>query len=243
MNMLKLEKLLALTFVTAFLSTFAIAEEGKLIFSDDFERTESQELKDEVGKGWKTNSATRAKGNKQVDLKDGAMHITIHAEADHAVSVTHPVEFTDGSVELKFMLKNSKDNLGLNFADLKLEEVHAGHLCVARISTKDVQISDLKTGAMNRKTRELRLAKQLTPAMQAMLKTKSKRFPHKLEIGKWHSLRVVIKGETLQVDINGETLGSFSSSGIAHPTKRMLRLSVPNMAVVDDVRIYSLDEK
>jgi len=218
------------------------AENRKLIFSDDFERTESQELKDEVGNGWKTNSASRAKGNKQVDLKDGAMHVSIHAEADHAVSVTHPAEFSDGAVELRFMLKGPKDNLGLNFADLKFKEVHAGHLCVARISAKDVQISDLKTGVMNLETRELRLAKELTPAMEAMLKTKSKRFPHQLEIGKWHSLTVTIKGETLSVDLNGETVGSFTSTGIAHPTKRMLRLSVPKMAAVDDVKIYSLAE-
>ncbi|NJP06230.1 MAG: 3-deoxy-7-phosphoheptulonate synthase, partial [Chloroflexaceae bacterium] len=40
-----------------------------------------------------------AQGNKQVDLKDGAMHITFHPVADHAVSVTHPAEFVDGTVE------------------------------------------------------------------------------------------------------------------------------------------------
>ena len=34
-----------------------------------------EELKDEVGNGWATNSAARAGGNKQVDLKNGAMHI------------------------------------------------------------------------------------------------------------------------------------------------------------------------
>jgi len=60
-----------------------------VIFSDDFNRSELQEAKDEVGNGWSTNSGSRAKGNKQVDLKDGAMHIVMHKEADHAVSVKH----------------------------------------------------------------------------------------------------------------------------------------------------------
>jgi hypothetical protein len=32
--------------------------------------------------------------------------------------------------------------------------------------------------------------------------------------------------------------GSFSSPGMAHPTKKMLRLSVPKNAVVDDVKIH-----
>jgi hypothetical protein len=49
-------------------------EPGKLIFSDDFERNESQELKDEVGNGWGTNSKSRAGGNKQVDLKHADLH-------------------------------------------------------------------------------------------------------------------------------------------------------------------------
>ena len=78
-----------------------------LIFADDFERDESQEVNDEIGNGWGTNSKTRAKGNKQVDLKDG-MFIFVHEAADHAVSVTHPAGFRDGSVTLKFMLEDSK---------------------------------------------------------------------------------------------------------------------------------------
>ncbi|MDB4504855.1 hypothetical protein N9240_02910, partial [Akkermansiaceae bacterium] len=70
------------------LSLFA-DEKATLLFADDFERSESDDSKEEIGKGWNSNSAKRAKGNKQVDLKDGAMHITFHPEADHAVSVTH----------------------------------------------------------------------------------------------------------------------------------------------------------
>jgi hypothetical protein len=36
---------------------------------------------------------SRAKGNKQVDLRNGAMDIFLSPEADHAVSVTHPMQF------------------------------------------------------------------------------------------------------------------------------------------------------
>ncbi len=76
--------------------------------------------------------------------------------------------------------------------------------------------------------------------MQEGLKAKSKRIPHKLATGKWYELNVTISGETLAVSIDGEEVGYFSSEGIAHPTKRTLRLSVPKNAVVDDVKIYSL---
>ena len=214
-------------------------ERGTLIFEDDFERNESQEIKDEVGNGWGTNSRTRAGGNKQVDLRDGAMYIYIHKTADHGVSVTHPAEFRNGSVEMKFMLEDERDTLGLNFADLKFKEVHAGHLFKVTVGVKHVEIADLKTGNMNLKTREARLAGKLTAAQKAELKTKSQRFPHKLEAGKWYTVLASVNGDTLTASIDGHEVGSFTSEGIAHPTKRMLRLAVHRNVVVDDVRIFA----
>ncbi|WP_409996683.1 hypothetical protein [Gimesia aquarii] len=227
--------------IVLFISPALLAEErGTLIFEDDFERNESQETKDEIGNGWGTNSRWRAAGNKQVDLKNGAMYIYIHKVADHAVSVTHPAEFRDGSVELRFMLEDKKDSLGLNFADLKYKKVHAGHLFATKISTRNVEMIDLKTGNMDLKTRELRKAKKLTPALQELLKSKRKRFPHKLQTKKWYDLIVKVREDTMTVFIDGKQVGSFSSEGIAHPTKRTLRLAVAKNAVVDDVKIYSL---
>lgn len=227
--------------LTAFSISPVIAAEdlGQLIFQDDFERAESQETKDEPGNGWGTNSKSRAKGNKQVDLKDGTMRIFIHAEADHAVSVTHPAEFTDGAVSLRFMLEDAQDSLGLNFADLEFKEVHAGHLFAAKISPKSVLFQDLKTGNMRLDIREARQAKQkLTDEQQQAIKGKEKAVPHPLETGKWHDLTVKIAGDELSVTINGQPVGSFKSPGIAHPTKRTLRLAVPRNAVVDDVKIW-----
>jgi len=217
-------------------------EPGKLIFSDDFERNESQELKDEVGNGWGTNSKSRAGGNKQVDLKDGTMRIYIHETADHGVSVTHPAEFRDGRVEIKFMLEHEKDSLGLNFADQQYKKVWAGHLFKVDIGVKQTQLTDLKTGNMDLKIREARQAKTVTPAQLKMLKTKVKRFPHKLETGKWYIAVAKVVGDKLSVSIDGKEVGAFSSEGFAHPTKRMLRLAIHRNVVVDDVKIYSFDK-
>lgn len=219
--------------------SFSLAsDEGELIFADDFERSESQEVKDEPGEGWGTNSRTRAKGNKQVDLRDGAMHIYIHAEADHGVSVTQPAEFTDGAVGMKFMLEDKKDSIGLNFADLKFKEVHAGHLFVAKISPNQVHLQDLKTGNMDLEIREARQAKTLTEEQTAMLKTKEVKLSHESTVGEWHDLLVEVAGDTMTVSIDGSEVGTFSSPGIAHPTKRLLRLAVPRNAVVDEVRVW-----
>lgn len=217
----------------------AADQRGELIFSDDFERNESQEIKDEIGKGWGSNSDKRAGGNKQVDLRDGAMYISMHPSADHAVSVTHPAEFRNGRVELRFMLEDDRDSLGLNFADLKYKQVHAGHLFVAKVSAKQSQLIDLKTGNMDLKTRERRLAGTLTSAEKKSLQAKARKFPHKIQVGKWHKLRVDVDGDRLSLSIDGDPVGTFASEGIAHSTKRTLRLAVPRSAVVDDLKIYA----
>ncbi len=223
----------------ALFTHLAAEDRGTLIFEDDFERTESQESKDEPGKGWGTNSKSRAQGNKQVDLKDGAMHIAFHPVADHAVSVTHPAEFLDGFVEMRFQLTQEKDVLGLDFADLQYKEVHAGHLFKVDFAAAYVSIMDMKTGGMNMKYYDAKKAGTLTPDQKKEIAAKTKRFPRKTSIGEWHTLLVTITGDTVTASVDGEVVGSFSSEGFAHPSKRMLRLSVPHKAVVDDMKIWA----
>ncbi|MCF7790320.1 MAG: LamG domain-containing protein [Prosthecobacter sp.] len=225
---------------TLVLTAVVSAEDlGQLLFQDDFARSESQEKTDEPGNGWGTNSKSRAKGNKQVDLRDGAMYIYLSPEANHAVSVTHDAEFTNGAVSLRFMLEDAKDSLGLDFADAGCKEVHAGHLFVVRINPTQVTLQDLKTGSMRLDISEARKAKQkLTEEQKKAMEGKQKIIPQPTEIGKWHDLVVTISGDELSATIDGKAVGSFTSPGIAHPTKKMLRLSVPRNAVVDDVKIW-----
>ena len=212
---------------------------GQLIFSDDFARTASQEKTDEPGNGWATNSKARAKGNKQVDLRDGAMYIFLSAEADHAVSVQHAAEFTDGAVALRFKLEDARDSLGLDFADLSRKDVHAGHLFAARVAPKQVLLQDLATGGMRLDIQTARTAKQkLTADQQQALVGKDKKIPAALALNVWHDLLVKITGDELAVTVDGKLLGTLKSPGIAHPTKRLLRLAVPRNAVVDDVKIW-----
>ncbi|MEZ6089437.1 MAG: hypothetical protein R3C05_15685 [Pirellulaceae bacterium] len=195
--------------------------------------------KEQVGQGWGTNSRSRAKGVKQVDLVDGAIFIERAAVADHGVSVTHDIEFTDGSIALRFKL-GPKDDLGVNIADLQEPSVHAGHLCMAKVRLKDVELVDLKTGRMKLENREKRLNKQLSKAEEEAIKSKSKKVQVDLSADTWHQLVVEIRGETMSVSIDGKAVGSFASPGIAHPTKRKLRLAVNRQAWVDDVVVTRL---
>lgn len=60
-----------------------------------------------------------------------------------------------------------------------------------------------------------------------------------MKTGTWYSLIADVQGDTLSVSIDGNDIGSFSSTGIAHPTKRMLRIAVARNVVVDDLEIFS----
>ncbi len=229
-------------FLCAAIPLAAGEELGTLVFSDDFSRNESQETTDDPGNDWATNSKSRAKGNKQVDLIDGAMRIFIHAEADHAVSVTHPFEFVNGAVTMRFKLESEKDSLGLDFADLQYKEVHAGHLFKATFYANKVSLLDSKTGVMSNLIYEAKKAgTKLTAEQTAMLKTKEKSFPLSISVGEWHTLIVTVKGDTISASVDDKIVGSFSSEGFSHPTKRLLRLSVPRNVVVDDVKLYKKD--
>ena len=239
MKLLRFLPLFTAAALASFTSLRAADDHGKLIFQDDFARTESQEKTDAPGNGWATNSKARAKGNKQVDLRDGAMYIFLSPAADHAVSVQHAAEFTDGAVALRFKLEDPRDSLGLDFADAARKDVHAGHLFAARVAPKQVLLQDLATGNMRLDIQDARKAKQkLTADQQQALVGKEKKIPATLALNQWHELLVKISGDELAITVDGKLLGTLKSPGIAHPTKKMLRLAVPRNAVVDDVKIW-----
>jgi hypothetical protein len=229
----------ALSFCCLAATVFSADSAGELLFADDFNRDEAVADKEDIGGGWTSNSGWRAKGNKQVDLKDGAMHVTKHAEADHGVAIFHDVAFQDGVVELKFKL-GAGDDLGVDFVDRELKTVHAGHLCIARVTLKNLTLTDSKTGGMDNAIRDRRQKGDKSPELANLLKTKTKSFPLALKAEAWHTLRVEVAGDTMRASVDGVAVGEFSSEGIAHPTKRMITLAVNKSAVIDDVKVWRM---
>lgn len=209
----------------------------KLLFQDDFERTETDPSAEQPGNNWGTNSKSRAQGVKQVFLRDGAAFIKMADEADHGVSFTQDVSFTDAVIRLRFKLGKG-DDLGINIADMQEKSVHAGHICMPRIRLNSLEIRDLKTGRMTMEMRKKSQAKALTAADKKMLATKEKRFPLHLTADAWHDLEIRVDGETLTVLIDSEKAGDFSSPGIGHPTKRRIRVAVNREAWIDDVEVF-----
>jgi len=88
---------------------------------------------------------------------------------------------------------------------------------------------------MRKEIHEKNKAKKLTKAEKKQVATKSSIIPIKLETDVWHDLEIVIKADRMVVKIDGRQVGSMASSGIAHETKRRIRLAVNSEAWVDDV--------
>jgi hypothetical protein len=216
----------------------AESQYGRLIFHDEFERAESQELKDEPGNEWTTSSDKTAYGEKQVDLRDGHMFITKHEKAWHATSVRHAFEFQDGTIALKLKFEDPKDSISLNFTDLKEKSVHAGHLFNVSINPSSVSMTDLKTGVHNLVIKKAKKEKRLSPEQKKELSKKRKTFSVQLELNRWHDVHATVESDKVTCTINGMTIGSFHSPGFAHPTKTLIRLLVNQAIHVDDVRIW-----
>jgi hypothetical protein len=216
-----------------------IRENGTVLFGDDFNRHESTPDKEEVGNGWTTNSATRAKGTKQASLEDGALRVTKAAVADHGVALFHDAAFQDGAVRLRVKLEEG-DDLAVEFVDRELKTVHAGHLCSARVTLKNLTLTDQKTGGMDNAIRERRLAGDKSPELLELLKSKTRSFPLDLKPGEWHTLIIVVEGESLRGTIDDKPIGELKSPGIGHPTKRTLVLGVNKSAWVDEVKVWNL---
>ena len=173
---MKFSSLLTL-FALSFSTSFA-GEYGTLIFHDTFDRSESQELKDEPGNNWTTSSDKTAKGHKQIDLRDGHVYIYTHAEANHATSFRQAFDFRDGTIGLRFMFEDERDALTLNFADLELKSVWAGHLFKVTVGTKDVEIVDQKTGQMDLAIRNARRDGTLTKEQEVPCFSQKHPFSH-----------------------------------------------------------------
>ena len=217
------------------------ATDSILLFEDNFERNESQEVNDELGKGWSTNSENRAGGNKQVDLGDGTLHVFRHKTADHSVSVVHPAKYKDCRVELKFRLDDKADDLGIDFADMQCKEVHAGHICKVFFRADGVEIQDLKSGRMNKAFRDALKSGSATDEQKAAVKKFQTRVAHPIKLQQWHSAVITIAGNTLSVELDGSEIGSISSSGIDHPQKDMIRFSARREVRLDDVRMFAIN--
>ena len=224
----------------------SLIKEAKLLLEDDFNRSETDDNKEELGKEWVTNSAKRAKGVKQADLKDNTLHITMAKVADHAISVRHDAPFDDGIVQARFKMHDAK-GMKFNFNDPKARKVcWAGHISGIVVKPKSITIQDHKTGIFDLKLREIKkdpnATKEAKKKANQIIKSKEATFKVSLKQGQWYQITIINQGPKLTVYIDDKKIGSFSSEGNDHKVKQNLAFSVPGKVSIDDLKIWSLDK-
>ena len=212
---------------------------GTLVFEDDFNRTEDDDAREQLGRNWVTNSKRRAQGVKQADLKDDALTITMAKVADHGVSIKHDAPFDDGVVRVRFRMHDKK-GISFNFNDPKCKVSHAGHICAFGVKPHTVMFRDGKTGIFDKKIREKRLAGAAKKEIQKLTRGKFRYAKVKLETGKWYEATILIQGDTMTGWIDGKKIGQLSSAGIDHAVKQNMAFAVSGTADVDDLQIWSL---
>ncbi len=223
-----------------------LIKRAKLIFSDDFNRTEDDDANEQVGNGWVTNSESAAHGVKQADLKDGVLVITQAEGANHSVSVRHDAPFDDGVIKLRFQIFD-KTGLKFNFNDPKASKVTwAGHIARVVLTPESVTISDDKTGVFDLKVRSKRQNKNLGEEEQAeltkFLAKKSVKLKAPIKPKQWYEMTIANIGPKFEVYIDDELVGSFSSEGLDHKVKQNIAFGVSGTVAVDDLRVWSLDQ-
>ena len=219
-----------------------LIKQGRLVFQDDFNRSESDDTQEELGPGWVTNSKKRAAGKKQADLKDGSLSMTMAKQADHGVSVRHDAPFDDGIIQVRFRMHDAK-GIGFNFNDPKCKVSHAGHICHVGVKPHVVDFRDGKTGVFDKKIREKRLAGASKQEVAKLTKGKFSYHKMKLEKGKWYEITIVIQGEKMTAWIDGKRAGELKSLGIDHAVKQNIAFAVSGTSDVDDLRIWSLPKQ
>ena len=214
---------------------------GTLVFEDDFDRNESQEDRDEVGNGWKTDGEKPwSKGPKQADLAGGVLHAKPADGKKSDLLVIRPAQFQNGSLEFRFLLKNESDNIGMVIADSGLKNVHAGHVISFRMLRGKVLLSDMLSGAFDPEIWKRKKAGKTTAEDKKQVKACKKSFNAPIKVGVWHTSRLTVEGDQATVSIDGNLVGQFTSPGFANP-KTTLRISFKQSGAVDDFKFWRND--
>lgn len=213
-----------------------VEERGLLLMEDNFNREDSDD-KDDLGGPWTTNSDSRAMGDKQNDLVDGELVMTISPRADHAISTNFMPKETYGDCLLFVRMKLEEGGqLKLAYNDKADKSVWAGHINGVTMNEKSIVLADERSARFKMEYRENKNSKEYKDAMAAAEKT----FPSEIEADEWHEVVTLHRGDTLTLYLNGEEVARHTSPGFDHSTKNHFAFAVPDKAIVDDFYLWKL---
>jgi hypothetical protein len=204
-----------------------VSDAGPLVFKDSFNRKL-------LGDRWQVPIHF-------FSIRDSCLLGQEDPQRGHGAVVRAAVPFSNAVIGFAFRFTDGK-NFNLVINDRACKSVHAGHICRVSFSPARVRIADDKDGFMKNEIFEIRQDRSRRAEVQELLKGRDVVIPNKLAAAQWHTAEVTIAGEKMSVCINGESIGSLTSSGIAHSTKTDFGFTVIGREIeFDDVRLSTVD--
>lgn len=199
--------------------------EGIVVFEDSFERSE-------LGDPWRILIPS-------FTIKDGKLIGHEVPERKHTSISRVLLDFRNAVFEFSFRIADAQ-GLHLVINDTNYEQAHAGHICRVSFSPSDVKISDDREGAFRKDLYRAYLDSGRTIERYLVQEV----IPKKFDAEQWYRARVVLVGGKIEVMIDGESIGSFESPGIGHPTKTDFGfVTKGNIVEIDDVRVTKLGDE
>ena len=199
-----------------------LGKAGKLLFEDDFNRTEVQP-KWRVGMGfWSIE-----KGQLAVEENPANKH--------GAYAYANPgFEYKDFVAEYSFRFDGAK-SCDLKIEDSNYKASHAGHIVRVSITPTAVQLGDSKNGTMENEFYDKYNAPSATPeqkkALMATIKDTLASFKVDFDASQWHKARVELVDDEVLLSIDGKVVGYLKAPGVAHPTKNLIGFTIGGKVV------------
>jgi hypothetical protein len=207
------------------------ASPGKLLFEDDFARSELPP-KWKIGKGF-------------FEVKDGILRATENPEDHHgAYAYVKPsFQFKDLMVEYSVKLEGAQ-LCHLLVDDSAYKESHAGHILRATIlKGGEVELADFKTGSMRNEYVEKMKDPQTTDEEKRKLrdsvKDKLAAFKVDADLSQWHTVRVEMVGDEMTMSVDDKPAAYLKSAGLDHATKNAIGFTVRGKsALIRSVKMW-----
>lgn len=203
---------------------------GKLLFEDDFSRSEPAPK-------WRSGLGFWS-------VKDGVLNVAENPADKHGAYAFAMPGFTYKDIIAEFSFKLD----GAKSCDLKIDDntykgSHAGHIARVSFTPTAVFLGDSKFGTMENRYYEKSNAPGLSPEekkkLQATIKDKYATFPHPLDVSQWHQARVELIGDEMLASIDGKVVGYLKAEGINHPLKNLLGFTIGGQtALIDNVKVW-----
>jgi len=210
-------RLALLATLLAFAQSAGPGVPGKVLFEDDFARTEMAP-KWKVGKGF-------------FEVKDGIVTISENPDDKHgAYAYVRPVfTFKDIVVEFSAKLEGSRScNLMVN--DTTYKESHAGHILRASLYPGRVDLADQKFGNMKNdyydRMKDPKTTDEEKKKLRESIKDKGAGTKVDADLSQWHLVRVEIVGDEMLLSLDGKPAGYLKSPGLDHPAKNSIGFEV-----------------